>query len=409
MRLDRITADIPQDVPLVTVVMDATRESETGNQAVLTRWKDLRRSLEGQGADGPTLEALAERIRTISNAAGKHGRVLVAARGAVSLDCTLASPPAADEAIVDRGVNALALARVADEHVRYLLVTVDRSGADVTLFESASATEVAADLMSVEGGHDELTKANAGGWSHRRFEKRAEDSWERNAEVVAAELDRIVSERRPELLLLTGDVRARALVADSLGQEAREILATFDGGSRADGVKPDALNAHVADALTQFRLRRREQVVDRFREIHGQDGAAVAGRDGVLDVLRRGQVSELLVTEAVAGPPSSLAGRTLWCGDDPLQIGNHTDVVEMGARAPHEVRADLALGRAALAQGAGITVVDEASVQLPDGVGALLRWNDAATPNDHLFSQSADPHREGRSRVGRRQEVGRAR
>jgi hypothetical protein len=405
MRLDRITADLPQDVPLVTVVMDATRESETGNQAVLTRWKDLRRSLEEQGADAPTLEALGERIRTISNAAGKHGRVLVAARDEVLLDCTLASPPGTDEAIVDTGVNALALARVADEHVRYLLVTVDRSGADVTLFESAAASEVATDLMSVEGGHDEVTKANAGGWSHRRFEKRAEDSWERNAEVVAAELDRIVAERRPELLLLTGDVRARALVADSLGQAAREILATFDGGSRADGVKADALNATVSQALTQFRLRRREAVVDRFREAHGQDGAAVSGRDGVLDVLQRGQVAELLVTEAVAGPPSSLARKKVWCGDNPLQIGNHTDVVEMGARAPHEVRADLALGRAALAQGAGITVVDEASVQLADGVGALLRWNDAGTPNDHLFSQSADPHREGRSRVGRRQEI----
>jgi hypothetical protein len=409
MRLDRITAELPQDVPLVTVVMDATRESETGNQAVLTRWKDLRRGLEGQGVDGATLEALGERIRTISNAAGKHGRVLVAARGEVALDCTLAAPPGADEAIVDHGVNALALARVADEHVRYLLVTVDRSGADVTLFESASASEVAADLTSVEGGHDELTKANAGGYSHRRYEKRAEDSWERNSEVVAAELDRIVSERRPELLLLTGDVRARALVADSLGQQAREILATLDGGSRAEGVKPEAFNAHVADALTQFRLRRREAVLDRFREAHGQDGAAVAGRDGVLDVLRRGQVAELLVTEEVAGPPSSLAGRKLWCGDDPLQLGNHGDVVEMGARAPHEVRADLALGRAALAQGAGITVVDGASVQLPDGVGALLRWNDAATPNDHLFSQSADPHREGRSRVGKRQAIGEAR
>ncbi|WP_043496939.1 Vms1/Ankzf1 family peptidyl-tRNA hydrolase [Georgenia sp. SUBG003] len=405
MRLDRITADLPQNVPLVTVVMDATRESETGNQAVLTRWKDLRRSLEEQGADGPTLEALGERIRTISNAAGKHGRVLVAAREEVLLDCTLATPPGSDEALVDAGVNALALARVADEHVRYLLVTVDRSGADVTLFESASASEVATDLMSVEGGHDELTKANAGGWSHRRFEKRVEDSWERNAEVVAAELDRIVAERRPELLLLTGDVRARALVADSLGQAAREILTTLDGGSRADGVKADAFNAHVSQALTQYRLRRREAVVDRFREAHGQDGAAVSGRDGVLDVLRRGQVAELLVTEAVAGPPSSLARKKLWCGDDPLQIGNHTDVVEMGARAPHEVRSDLALGRAALAQGAGITVVDEASVQLADGVGALLRWNDAGTPNDHLFSQSADPHREGRSRVGRRQEI----
>ncbi|MPV39074.1 baeRF2 domain-containing protein [Georgenia subflava] len=405
MRLDRITADLPTDVPLVTVVMDATRESETGNQAVLTRWKDLRRGLEGQGADEATLEALGERIRTISNAAGQHGRVLVGARGEVLLDCALATPPATDEALYEQGVNAFALARVADEHVRYLLASVDRSGMDVTFHESATASTADDGGTSYEGGHDELTKTNTGGRSHKRYESRAEDSWERNAEAVAHELDRIVTERRPEVVLLTGDVRARALVADAVGQTAKGLLAAIEGGSRSEGVKPETFRANVVAALDEFRLRRREGVLDRFRQIHGQDGAAVSGRDGVLDVLRRGQVAELVITEAVAGPPSSLAGKKLWAGDDPLQIGNHADVVEMGATAPHEVRADLALGRAALAQGAGITVVDEASVKLADGVGALLRWNDAATPNDHVFTQSADPHREGRSRVGRTQEV----
>src|SRR4051794_17691934 len=121
MQLDRITADIPNDIAVATVVLDCTRESETGDQAVLTRWRDLRRELETQGADEPTLEELGERIRTISKAGGRHGRVLVATRGEILLDCTLGEPPAADEALYDRGPNAFALARVADEHVRYLV------------------------------------------------------------------------------------------------------------------------------------------------------------------------------------------------------------------------------------------------------------------------------------------------
>ncbi|GAA4423124.1 Vms1/Ankzf1 family peptidyl-tRNA hydrolase [Georgenia halophila] len=402
MHLDRITSDLPADVPLVTVVMDATRESETGNQAVLTRWKDLRRTLDGQ-IDDTTLEALGERVRTISNAAGKHGRVLVGARGEVLLDCVLGAPPAADEAVV--GLNAFALARTADEHVRYLLAAVDRSGTDVTFHISATASTAGDGGESYEGGHDELSKVNTGGWSHRRYAARAEDSWERNAEAVAGELDRLVAEHRPELLVLTGDVRARSLVAEELGHASKELLIPVEGGSRSAGAKPEAFQAHLAEILQQFRLRRRERVLDTFREVRGQDGAVVTGRDGVLDVLRRGQVAELIITESVAGPPSALRDSTLWAGDEPLQIGAHVDVVEMGASAPHEVRADLALGRAALAQGAGITVVDDAAFEQPDGIGALLRWNDAATPDEHAFALSGDPHREGRSRVGRTQDI----
>ncbi|WP_164737363.1 Vms1/Ankzf1 family peptidyl-tRNA hydrolase [Georgenia sp. SYP-B2076] len=404
MRLDRITADLPTDVPFATVVLDATRESETGEQAVLTRWKDLRRSLEGQGAPEDALEALEERVRVISRAGGQHGRVLVAAGGEILLDCSLAEPPAADEALFAEGPNAFALARVADEHVRYLLVAVDRSGADLTLHDSAQAAAAKNGTTSLEGGHDVLTKAGAGsraqggfrtgGRAQRRFETRAEDSWERNAEAVAAELDRIVGQRHPELVVLTGDVRARALVVDAVGPATREALAVVEGGSRADGVKEGVFAARVRDTLQEFRLRRREVVLDRFRQFQGQDGPALTGRMDVLDVLRRGQVAELIVTEAVAGPPSSLAGKNLWVGDTPLEIGlSEQDVADLGVSTPRKMRADLALGRAALAQGAGITVADEASIALADGVGALLRWHDAATPNDRVFSQSADAHR----------------
>ncbi|MFH5822435.1 Vms1/Ankzf1 family peptidyl-tRNA hydrolase [Georgenia sp. AZ-5] len=407
MRLDRITADIPDDVPVATVVLDCTRESETGDQAVLTRWRDLRRDLEVQRADEATLEAIGERIRTISKAGGRHGRVLVGARGEVLLDCALSEPPAADEAIYDRGPHVFPLARVADEHVRYLIASVDRSGADLTFHESANALTAGAEAETVEGGHDDVKKAkNVGGRLQGRIQNRAEDSWERNAEAVAAEIDRIVSERRPELLIVTGDIRARTLVVDRLGRAAKETHVVVDGGSRSEGVKPEVFQARVAAALEQLRLRRREAVLDKLREAQGQDGPTVTGRVDVLDVLRRGQVAELVVTEAVAGPPSSLAGKKLWVGNGPLEIGlSQQDVLDLGATAPHQVRADLALGRAALAQGAGVTVADEASVRLPDGVGALLRWEDAATPDDHVFSQSADPHREGRSRVGRSQAV----
>ena len=48
------------------------------------------------------------------------------------------------------------------------------------------ATPKLAKKLSVEGGHDVINKVRTGGLSHKRIEARAEDSWERNAEVGRA-------------------------------------------------------------------------------------------------------------------------------------------------------------------------------------------------------------------------------
>ena len=78
-----------------------------------------------------------------------------------------------------------------------------------------------------------MHKTREGGLD-RRSQTRAEDSWERNAEAVAAVLDKRVAERSPDLVLVTGDMRAVALVCERLGQQARELVVEVPGGgSRA--------------------------------------------------------------------------------------------------------------------------------------------------------------------------------
>ncbi|WP_127571146.1 Vms1/Ankzf1 family peptidyl-tRNA hydrolase [Georgenia faecalis] len=396
MQIDWLTSLLPPDEDVVTVVLDATRESESGRQAVQTRWRDLRRTLEAQGAPADALTAIDERVERPTHVSGEHGRVLVASRAGLLVDRTLAGPPASDEAVVCRGgAGAFALARVADETVRYLVAEIDRAGADVTFYDNA-AYDPGHDegTQTVEGGHDVLNKVRAPGTATRRIQARAEDSWDRNAEAVAAELDRSVARRRPELLILTGDVRAVPLVRDNLGGAARPLAVTIEGGSRADGVNQEAFGEKVRAALTAYRMRRREEVIDRFRQDHGRDAGATTGLESVVDVLRRGQVAELLVTEAVAGPPSSLAGRTLWVGEYGMQLAmSRQEALDLGVDEPRELRADHALGLAAVEQGAGVTFADEASLDLVDGVGAILRWHDASTPSDHALTMDGDTAR----------------
>ena len=397
MKLDSLKPLLHHDGPLTTVCLDVTRGDEAGgDREVRSRWNGMRRSLEQAGAPAATLDALEEVVLRPTHVPGPHGRYVVASGTRVLFDWVLASPPARDEAFHDGAPSLAPAAAAIDEAVRYLLVEVDRLGAD--LHWSAGAGEAPSDdVEHVEGGHDELHKFGGGGWAHRRFQMRVQDSWERNAEAVAAEIDRAVAEQRPELVMITGDVRAVPLVRGELGKQAAEIAVEVPGGSRADGVKEDVFADNLHQVVQAYRERRREEVVDRLREALGRGDGAVTSLGDLVEVLRRGQVSDLVVLRTAGGASvARLSERTLWCGPEPLQIGtSKDDLAALGVQdgEGRELRADIVVLRAAIAQDAGFTFALEGSIDLVDGVAALLRWTDSSTPHENAPSYTADTHR----------------
>ncbi|HEX5334170.1 MAG TPA: Vms1/Ankzf1 family peptidyl-tRNA hydrolase [Cellulomonas sp.] len=393
MDLNWLKPLLGRPAPFTTVYIDATPAEAAGSSESSDRWKAVRRELEHQGAPTAVLDEIGDRVARPARVAGSHGRVLIADAEGVRVDRVLAEPPAQSLAVCGPAPALLPAARAADESTRYLLVEVDRLGADLTWSEGSGL--VGPPMESIEGGHDVLHKTHDGGTSQRRLATRAEDSWERNAQVVAAELDRVVGRRHPELVLLTGDVRAVALVRDAVGQRVREMLIEVPGGSRADGIKQEVFAARVAKALADHRTRRRELVLDLFRTQQGRGGSAVTELGDVVDVLRRGQVRELVLAESVAGASSPLAERELWVGPEPLQVAlSRADLATMGVEeGARTLRADIALMRAALGQDAGLTFAEDGAVDLVDGVGALLRWNDGSTPRESVLSQSGDRSR----------------
>jgi len=227
------------------------------------------------------------------------------------------------------------------------------------------------------------------------MQTRAEDSWERNAAVVAADLDRHVAAHEPELVLVTGDVRAVALVCDGVGQRVRELLVEVPGGSRSGAVNEEAFAQRVRATLDDFQVRRRERVLRVFRQERGRDEGAVTELGDVIEVLRRGQVRDLVLAEPPLGQDSALAHRTMWVGPDPLQVGlDRGDLESIGVTdGARELPAEVALVRAAIGQDAGVTFAVDGSVDLIDGVGAVLRWSDPGTPSESLVSQSGDQAR----------------
>jgi hypothetical protein len=405
MKLDSLKPLLHHAGPLTTVCLDATRGDESaGDRDVKSRWQGLRRALHDAGAPPRTLELLEEVVLRPTHVSGPHGRYVVAAGEEVLVDEVLPEPPPRDEAFHDGTPSLAPVVAAAEETVRYVLVEVDRQGADVTVATAGRRVDAQA-VGHVEGGHDVVHKVGGGGTSHRRLETRAEDSWERNAEAVAAEVDRVVAAKRPDLVLLTGDVRAVPLVRAALGRQAAELVVEVPGGSRAEGVKTEAFAVRVREALEAYRARRREQVVDRLREGLGRGDGAVTSLDDLVDVLRKGQVAELVVVRTASGASvARLNEKRLWVGPDPMQIGMRRADLEALGVAPgdaREVRADIAVLRALVAQDAGFTFAEEGGVELVDGVGALLRWSDAATPRETAPSYADDRQRRGRHAAGR--------
>lgn len=397
MKLDSLKPLLDHDGPLTTVCLDVTRAEEAGDRELRSRWNSLRKRLEAEGAPRETIEALTDVVLRPTHVPGPHGRFVVASGEEILYDRVLAGPPVREEAFHNGMPALMPAAQAEDDLVRYLLVEVDRSGADLT-WSDTDVPEATDDIGSVEGGHDVLHKVRAGGWSHRRMQSRVQDSWERNAEAVAAELDKAVAEHRPELVMITGDVRAVPLIRDAVSRPTADLIAEVPGGSRADGVKEDVFAEHVHEVLEVYRARRREKVVDRVRESLGRGDGAVTELGDVVQVLRRGQVDELVIVEDAAGRPASLDERELWVGPGPLEIGvRRSEVTDLGVAEDdvRKIRADIAILRAAVAQDAGVTFLLEGSVDLVDDIGALLRWTDQSTPHESAPAYTRDRQRLG--------------
>lgn len=394
MKIDWLKPLLGTPGPFATVYIDATRSGE-GDREVENRWKGLRRSLEKVGADAALLAVIEDEVVRPTRVGGPHGRVIIAnLRDGILVDRIIKDPPAVQKATYGPVPELLQAARAADESVDYLRVVVDRQGADLTWSEAGGHLPYAA-AEAVEGGHDVIAKVATGGMSHKRLESRAEDSWERNAEIVAAEVERQVVAHRPELILLTGDVRAVALLRAELGKKTLELVVDVAGGARVPGVNEGAFEAHVHQALDDFRGRRRHQVLEMFRAERGRNVGGVSGLESVVAVLARGQVRELLLSDEY-GPGTELGAQRVWGGPQPRQVAlTRAGLAELGVtEGSSELPATVALVRAALGQDAGLTFVPADAVALGDGVGAVLRWHDDGTPGDGLApSLSSDTTR----------------
>jgi peptide subunit release factor 1 (eRF1) len=387
-KLPEISTLLDVDGPVVSAYLSTPSAEPNAAFRLTTHWKTLRGELAAEGADEPTLEAMdaalgvdtaavmpqaapAEDNRATQSvdAAADHtgGDVLalVAAGGQVLLRRSLPGPAVAGSARVAQVPWLTPVLEAGQRQVPYVVVLVDRTGADLHGYGMDNEVDA-----TVAGSHDQVERNHPGGWSARRYQQRAIDSWERNAGEVAAEVDSVANRLGARLVLVGGDEHAVSYLTAALPKRWQDRVRVLQHGARAAGGDAEALTAEVDELLQAAVAEDQAAVLERFREGLGQGRKAADGPARVTEALQAALVDTLLVHDDPGADPDEQ--RMAWFGPEPTQLAlDRADLEAMGVGEQRQARlVDVAV-RAALATGADVRVVPASVVR--DGVGAILR------------------------------------
>src|SRR5215204_3337117 len=115
--------------------------------------------------------------------------------------------------------------------IPYVLVTTDRTGADLVVVVPGEREE----HHEAGGATFPIRKTQPGGWSQRRFQQRAENTWEQNADDVAEQLIALVRETNARAVFTGGDVRALQLLRDALPRDVGNLVVEVAATRAQDG------------------------------------------------------------------------------------------------------------------------------------------------------------------------------
>ncbi|HVL05789.1 MAG TPA: Vms1/Ankzf1 family peptidyl-tRNA hydrolase [Acidimicrobiales bacterium] len=337
------------------------------------RWRALRDDAAAQGAPVEVLDAVDPLVAD-AHLQGEGLAVVASAGGVLHVEHGQRVPER-DLARWAALPSLLPVVEWRQQFPAYVTVLADREGADLTAYRREGP-----DIHREAGGDDHpLRKPSPGGWSQRRYQERAEHTWERNAADAADQVVRLVRRVDARVVAAAGDQRALTLLEEALPADLAERLVIVSGGRSADGSE-DLFQQEARLAVEVAVNADADALLEKFREERGQDDRAAEGARAVFAALAQAAVDVLLVA---ADDPDDV--RMAWFGPEPTQLGTTAaEVRALGVDAPAEGRlVDVAV-RAALGTGAGIHVVPAsragshvagAGAGLEGGIGAILRWS----------------------------------
>src|SRR4051812_2557745 len=210
IRADELAALAQREGPFVTVQMTTDASVENASQQNQLRWRGVRDQLEAAGAPPAALDGIGELVPE----AHHEGQTLIAIADGHGVIHASHWPEKPVRKLA-RWAPLPSLAPVIEWRQAlppYVTVVVDRTGADVHGVRPGRP-----DIdVTAESPTDPIRKVQAGGWSHRRYQQRAETSWEESAKEVADAVERMVARVDARAVFAAGEVRALHMLQDEL-------------------------------------------------------------------------------------------------------------------------------------------------------------------------------------------------
>jgi peptide chain release factor subunit 1 len=351
--LDPRTAPTPGDAQTrFNALLNQAEKSDAANDASLTH--DQRVGLQADFA------RMREWFSNDFSREGLKGLALFAA-GRDSFWLALPLPEAVSSAVtIDRVFHLAPLARLVGRGDGALVAVVNRERGDVYRLRNGRLEEVADHSEEQPRRHDQ------GGWSQARFQRHIDGLAAEHMRTVADEVDRQVRQSGNGTgLVVVCNEENRAQFGELLSQEAKSALV---GWAQAEAhASPAELLETVRPLLDEGRMRREQQVLERWREEAAKSARASSGWAQTLDAVSDGRVEMLLVDDATrreaftcprCGRASGEAGD---CPLDGTPLERQRDGVGVAVRQT-------------LAHGGTVLAVDAPDLGPAEGIGALLRF-----------------------------------
>ena len=271
---------VESEGPFVTMLLPAPSRHDDGAHRFDIERKNALKEISSDWSDARVAEIEA----TLSSLPHDGGDAVVLIAGATGSPFVEFLGSAASASVYEGPLPRLApLIESRQGVVNHVVVETDLAGADIVAFEGGHAVATS----EVEGDTEHIHRGRFGGWSHRRFQQRAENTWNENASDVAAEVDAIARRTGAELIVVSGPTRAQSMLVTELesihGDPARVVA--LESGD-ADGIAAETLRL-TADVAA----RTTKAIIERARD----SIAAVEGDFDLLEALRAGRVDTLLV------------------------------------------------------------------------------------------------------------------
>jgi peptide subunit release factor 1 (eRF1) len=384
--IDRLAAFEPQDVPVVSLYLNAqANEHGKHNYDVFAR-KELSERAKTFAPDTPQRASIDEDLVRINRYLEQkiqpptQGIAIFACSGANDFfeALQLEAPIERNRLFVYKRPHLYPLAHLLDEYPRYAVVLADTNAAKIFVFALGKAIK-RGELQNVK-----TKRTSVGGWSQMRYQRHTENYHLHHAKEVIEKLERLVRDERIEHIMLAGDQETiipllRAEMSKELSGKVVDVL-SLGIDTLEQELLEESLNAYRRhDSLSD--MEKVEHLIGEYR----RDGLAVAGVPQTLAALSNGQVEELLIASAA----------------DALQFDNgevakvlslYGTPADALSQLDQRTVADELVRRATQLSSARVTFIEDAStLKNVGGVGALLRYRisvDNAAPYEEAQAVS---------------------